>query len=307
MPLLQDPEIFRSVLDSLPIGVYLVGRDRKIVFWNTGAENITGYHRHEVVGHSSRENILAQCNEVSCVLCGVACPLTEVIHEGKPKEAQIFLRHKDGHRVPAQLRITPIRDQRGSLVGAAQSFEEEREALELDLHQTNLAAHGCLDVLTGVPNHAFAQSHLRENLAFFEEHHLPFGVLRIAIEQLDQLQTTHGHEAVGVMLHVIAQTMKHTLRPDGFLGRWGEAEFLAIMTYCDSAALLRAAQNVEKMASCSGIQWWDDRLSVAVSVGATMVQPGDTIEALLERSQTPNEAKRAAAASATGGGNTSEG
>ena len=300
MSLLQDPEIFRSVLDSLQIGVYLVGRDRKIVFWNTGAENITGYHRHEVVGHSSRESVLAQCNEVSCVLCGVACPLTEVIHEGKPKEAQIFLRHKAGHRVPARLRITPIRDQRGSLVGAAQSFEEERETLDLDLHQTNLAAHGCLDVLTGVPNHAFTQSHLRENLAFFEEHHLPFGVLRIAIEQLEQLQTTHGREAVGVMLHVIAQTMKHTLRPDGFLGRWGESEFLGILTYCDNAMLLRAAQNVDKMASCSGVQWWDDRLSVAVSIGATMVQVGDTIESLLERSKAPHEAKRAAA-SATGG------
>ncbi len=306
MPLLQDPEIFRSVLDSLPIGVYLVGRDRKIVFWNIGAEHITGYHRHEVVGHSSHESILAQCNEASCILCGVACPLTEVIHEGKPKDAQIFLRHKAGHRVPARLRITPIRDQHGSLVGAAQSFEEERETIELDLHQTNLAAHGCLDVLTGVPNHAFTQSHLRENLAFFEEHHLPFGVLRIAIEQLDQLQSTHGREAVGVMLHVIAQTMKHTLRPDGFLGRWGESEFLAIMTFCDGAALLRAAQNVAKMANCSGIQWWDDLLSATVSVGATMVQPGDTIESLLERSQTPNQAKRAAA-SATGGGNISEG
>jgi diguanylate cyclase (GGDEF)-like protein/PAS domain S-box-containing protein len=307
MPDLQNPEIFRTVLDSLPIGVYLVGRDRKIVFWNTGAETITGYQRHEVVGHLSRESILAQCNEMSCVLCGIACPLTAVIHEGKPKEAQVFLRHKAGHLVPAHLRITPIRDLHGSVVGAAESFEEEREPIGLDIHQTNLAAHGCLDVLTGVPNHAFTQSHLRENLAFLEEYHLPFGILRIEIQQLEQLQSSHGREAVGVVLHVIAQTMKHTLRPDGFLGRWGESEFLAIMTYCDNAALLRAAQSVHKMASCSGIQWWDDLLSVAVSVGATMAQSEDTIESLIERSQPPKPAKRVAAAATIGGGNISEG
>jgi len=46
---LQDPSIFRSVLDSLQTGVYLVGRDGKIVFWNDGAERITGYRRHEVL------------------------------------------------------------------------------------------------------------------------------------------------------------------------------------------------------------------------------------------------------------------
>ncbi len=292
---LQDPEIFRTLLDSLQIGVYLVGRDRKIVFWNKGAEDITGYHPHDVVGHTSRENILAQCNENSCVLCGAACPLTEAIHGGRPIEAQIFLRHKAGHQVPVHLRVVLMRDPRGSIVGAAESFEEEREATILDLHQNNLAAHGCLDVQTGVPNHSFTQSHLRENLAFFEEHHLAFGILRIEIDRLEQLQITHGREAVAVMLHVVAQTMKHTLRPDGFLGRWAENEFLAIVTYCDLAGLHKSAESVQKMANCSGIHWWDDLLSVTVSVDATMVQPGDTLESLLLRAHVSNPAQSVAA------------
>ncbi len=36
MPDLQDPDVFRTVLDSLLTGVFLVGRDRKILFWNDG-------------------------------------------------------------------------------------------------------------------------------------------------------------------------------------------------------------------------------------------------------------------------------
>lgn len=50
MSLFDDPEILRSVLEDLPTGVYLVGRDGKILFWNSRAERITGHLRQDVVG-----------------------------------------------------------------------------------------------------------------------------------------------------------------------------------------------------------------------------------------------------------------
>jgi len=283
MPELRDPEILRSVIDSLQVGVYVVNRERRIILWNSGAERITGYMRHDVVGRASRENILGNCDDASCMLCGAACPLTEAIHEGRPREAQIYLRHKAGYRVPVRLLVVPIRDARGSIVGAVESFQEQTPLAEAGLQPGNLAAHGCLDVLTGVPNHAFTQSHLRENLAFFHEYRLPFGILLIHVNDVGSLKATHGREAVDVMLHVVAQTMKHTLRPDGFLGRWSENEFLAIVTNCGSAEMERAAQSVERIVASSGIQWWDDLLSVTVCVQRTMVRDGDTLEALLTR------------------------
>ncbi len=279
----QDPEIFRVALEVLSTGVVILDRQRKIIFWNEGAERITGYRRHDAVGHTIQANILSQCNGTSCVHCGAACPLNQALHDGKAAELPGYLHHKAGHSVPVRLHVHPIRDQHGSVVAIAQSFDEERAGSEADFHENNLAAHGCLDAVTGVPNHAFTQSHLRENLAFFAEYHLPFGILCIEVGGMDELRATHGREAVEVTLHVVAQTMKHALRPDGFLGRWAENQFLAIVTNCANADLQRAAQNVHSMANCSGIQWWDDRLSVSVSVGRAVVQAGDTMESFLQR------------------------
>jgi PAS domain S-box-containing protein len=51
----DSPEIFRSVLETLLTGVYLVDRNRKILFWNDGAEEITGYLRQDVVGRFLRD------------------------------------------------------------------------------------------------------------------------------------------------------------------------------------------------------------------------------------------------------------
>jgi diguanylate cyclase (GGDEF)-like protein/PAS domain S-box-containing protein len=301
----MDAEIYRTILDNLEIGVCLVDHTHRIVFWNHGAEKITGYQCHDVIGHRSRDNILAQCNDVSCGLCGASCPINDAMLNGKHREIQTQLHHKSGHRIPVLLRVTAVRDNRGAVACASASFVEDHDVSGLELHSMNLASHGCLDVLTGVPNHVFTQSHLRENLFFFQEHALPFGLLRIKLDQLETLQTTHGREAADVILHVVAQTMKHVLRPDGFLGRWSPDEFMAILTYCDNQDLNQAAEKVQRMVGCSGVQWWDDMLSVTISVSQTMVRPGDTLESLLERTHksppegSPEVGKAASAGEAT--------
>ena len=43
LPAELDPKPYRDILEGLPNGVYVVDRDRKILFWNDGAEQISGY------------------------------------------------------------------------------------------------------------------------------------------------------------------------------------------------------------------------------------------------------------------------
>jgi len=40
-----DQDVYRAVLESLATGVYLIDRERRILFWNHAAEQITGYLR----------------------------------------------------------------------------------------------------------------------------------------------------------------------------------------------------------------------------------------------------------------------
>ena len=50
MPELGSHEIYRAVLDSLPVAVCAVNRDGKVILWNEGAERVTGYLRQDVLG-----------------------------------------------------------------------------------------------------------------------------------------------------------------------------------------------------------------------------------------------------------------
>jgi len=60
MRVLENPGILQAILESLHSGVYFVGRDQKILFWNEGAERITGYLRQDVIGRLHADNFLGE-------------------------------------------------------------------------------------------------------------------------------------------------------------------------------------------------------------------------------------------------------
>jgi len=51
-----DNGFSKTILENLYDGVYFVDCDRKILYWNKGAENITGYTSSEVLGKRCSDN-----------------------------------------------------------------------------------------------------------------------------------------------------------------------------------------------------------------------------------------------------------
>ncbi len=305
MPELQDPEIFRTILDSLQVGVCFADREQKILFWNDGAEKITGYQRHEVLGRFCRENILLHCDDQACRLCGAACPFTQTMHDGKTREARIQLRHKQGHQVPVRMCISAIRDRRGSLVGVAKSFDEQKFSSERNSNHRNLAVYGCLNQTTGMPDREFTQSHLRETLAGFAAYHVPFGIMGLQVDQLARFRAAYGGEAETAILRIVGETIRKSFRPSDFIGHWTEDQFLAILTGCNMAELSMVYERTRKVVRNAGLQWWGDELSVTISGGLAGAQMGDTVDSLAERAQlSPDHAsaKSVAAAATSSGG-----
>jgi PAS domain S-box-containing protein len=282
---LDDPDIFRSISDNLQIGLYLTDRERRIVFWNREAERITGYMRHEVLGRLCRDGLLMHCDAEGRSLCCSDCPLASAMRDGMPQDGHIYLHHKSGHRVPVRVRVFPVRDAMGAIIGAAETFEEQAVLLFSARRRAMLAAHGCLDAATGLPNRAIVQSHLRESLSLFLEHHLPFGVLAIQVEQVEQFELKHSREALYAILQVLARSIIHLLGVDSFLGHWTDSQFLAVVSDSSLLELERFRRQIRDLVSCSGIQWWGDQLSVTVQVGCAIVEAEDTAESLLDRVQ----------------------
>jgi diguanylate cyclase (GGDEF)-like protein/PAS domain S-box-containing protein len=300
MSLLEKPEVFRFVLESLQAGVYLVDRSRRVLCWNDGAERISGYLRQEVVGRNCDRSLLLHCDEQGMQLCG-SCPLARTMQDGKKREVSVYLRHKAGHLVPVHVWCVPIRDEHGNIIGASESFEERKPSAGLDVRYQDLAAHGCLDPVTGLPNEAFTRTRLREQMGRFSEHHLPFSILIIGLANNKVFTAGHGHPAAERMLQSAAQTLSNVLRPTDFLGRWEGDQLLAILL--GHRAQGSGAQPIGKLVGLSQIHWWGDSVPVSVDVAGAEPEAGEALDALLARAQsmlkTAARAARSGAASAS--------
>ena len=294
---LEREDIHRRVLDSLQTGVCLVDRNHKILFWNEGAEKTTGHLRQDVLGRDAREVIQLDQEDAEEDPSQATDFIAEVLREGKPTFAQVLLRHKAGHLVPARMRVVAIRNDHGTIIGAAESFEESVSASDWDRRQETLADYGALDSITGVLTESFLLSHLRENLRTFRECQVPFSVVSVRVDRLDDLKARYGPGVIAVLLRSVGQTLENGLRPTDFLGRRGEADFLSILTDCSRLDVGKVCERLKRGVHGVKVNWWGDRLPVTASLGATTVLPDDTVEDILAR------VDRSTEKSVAGGGN----
>ena len=280
-----DFDFFRSILENLHVAVYVVDRHAKILFWNDGAERITGYLRQDVIGRVHLDNFLGQTDGEDHDLSGSFAPTAVAMRDGKALQALVSLRHKSGHRIPVQLWAFPIRNAEGAIVGAAETFEESISVTDWDRRQTKLATYGCIDQASGVLNHGMIQSHVRENLGMFADHRVPFSILCIQIDHLENVQARDGPGAIAAVLRVVGLPLENSLRPTDFLGRWQENQFLAVLTECSATETTRASERLRRMVSASQIAWWGDRLPVTISLGGAAATLSDTVEGMILRAE----------------------
>lgn len=280
---LQNPETFRGALEGLQTGVCIVDRDRKINYWNDGAESITGYLRQDVVGRFCGDILLIRSGQKRTVLCEQFCPLVAAMRDGRPREARVYLHHKSGYAVPVSLRAVPIRDADGRVIGATESFIERPWVSRQRRPDSNLAVGHGLDALTQLPDYPFTESFLVDRHKYAYEHNIPFGLLCLQLDNLDALRASHGSEAADSILNVVAHTLRNGIDPQDVVGRWSEDQFLALINVSSLAELTTTAERLRKLAESSEIVWWGDELSVTVSIGGTVLVPIESLEVLLER------------------------
>ena len=109
-----DPGFYKELLDHMSDGVYFVDRERRIQYWNEGARRLTGYSAEELMGRYCQDNILCHIDAQGRKLCVDGCPLLSTMEDGTSHEARLFLRHKQGRRIPVLVQVQPLRAADGS-------------------------------------------------------------------------------------------------------------------------------------------------------------------------------------------------
>ena len=278
------PEGFTlELLDHLNDGVYVVDRARKVTFWNRGAQSITGWAPRDVIGTSCAEGVLGHVDADGNELCRDACPLAAAMADGKPHRADVFLRHRAGHRVPVRLEAVPVRDASGEIVGAVQVFTDQTERMEAIKRVEELTEIVFLDPLTGIGNRRYAEVVLDEKMAELSRYGFRFGVLFVDVDGFKRVNDEHGHAAGDEVLKMVATTLARSARSLDFVGRWGGEEFVVLLSNVTDFSLPLVADRARRLVEHSELPTPDGPLRVTVSIGATIVRTGEAPADVLRR------------------------
>lgn len=277
-------ETYLAIMDNLYEGVYFVDMDRRITYWNKGAERITGYSAAEVAGKRCADNVLAHINDEGKCLCTSGCPLQDVIQQQcSHREDQIYLHHKDGYRIPVTVSISLIRDASGVPIGAAEVFCLTKEINQDAKLIESLKRETLLDMLTELPNRRYLQMNLTGSLAEYERHGNGFGLVFADVDHFKNFNDTYGHDIGDKVLLLVGKTMANCVRAYDMVGRWGGEEFLAIIRFTDEEQFIQVAEKIRHMVEQTFLMHGNEKLNVTITLGATHVRPEDTVESLVNR------------------------
>jgi len=272
----------KEILNDLREGLYFVDKDRGITFWNKGAELITGFSAEEMIGRFCYDNLLNHVDSNGVQLCLNGCPLQATIQDGICRDAQVYLHHKDGHRVRVNIRVRPM-EQGGEIFGAAEIFSDAGFEEVSDLSVKQLERLALFDQLTELPNRRYIDTFLQHQLSDFTELDIPFGVMMMDLDLFKRINDQYGHSAGDAVLKMVSQTLQSALRKNDFVGRWGGEEFIAILRGVNKAELKAIAEKIRAVTAKSELPHGDETLSVTISIGATMICTGDCASDIVQR------------------------
>jgi diguanylate cyclase (GGDEF)-like protein/PAS domain S-box-containing protein len=279
-----DPQFYDVMLEGLYEGVYFMDRDRKILYWSKGAERITGFSAKQVTGGYCRDNLLIHVDDQGRRLCDSGlCPAFQTINDGKKREAEIYLHHKKGYRLPVLTRILPVKDVGGEVTGVVEVFTDNRQALETKDRISDLEKQALIDPLTQVGNRRYAEIQLRRCLGEMKRYGWPFSVSFMDIDHFKGINDAYGHDTGDRMLRTVARTIVKSIRATDVLARWGGEEFVGIFPNCGLSDIAFIANKLRALVEQSFIRKDSSVVKVTLSVGATSACAEDSVDTIIER------------------------
>lgn len=145
--------------------------------------------------------------------------------------------------------------------------------------------HSVKDPKTGLYNHNFFISRLKEEMARSKRNKALFSVVVMDIDKFKHFNDTYGHLAGDEVIISLANTLKRTLREGDILSRFGGEEFTVLLPDTDAEGSWlvseRLRTEVEKMVTV----YQEHQLKVSISLGIATIHPMRNISAdeLLKR------------------------
>lgn len=142
------------------------------------------------------------------------------------------------------------------------------------------------DMMTGLKNHAYFQTRMKEEREKAHKRKVPLSLLLTDVDKFKAFNDTYGHQAGDEVLRHVASALQSVARKNDTAARYGGEEFCMILPGLDEAEAREVAEAVRKRIEETVILYNGDSLSVTMSIGISSFdaeKDSRTNQAMVER------------------------
>lgn len=269
-PLPAGVELGAAVVAATTALVCVVGTDGRVLMVNPALEEVTGWHRDEVVGREFWEVLVVPEDAVLAQDCVARAVLDG---EAPPQEGD-WLDRWGGRRRIAMTNGVLLDDD--GLVYAVVFLGVDVTAQRLAEAQLRMRA--TRDTLTGLPNRDTVLRAVEDELA--DPGSPGCGVLFGDLDGFKAANDTHGHEVGDLLLRAVADRLLEVTAPTDVVARYGGDEFVVL---CRGADAHRTHQVRSAMEAAVDAPFVTPQglVQLGLSVGVAVGSHGDPAEHLI--------------------------
>ena len=141
------------------------------------------------------------------------------------------------------------------------------------------------DVLTGLYNRRYFESHIRTMLSNSNFAPQTLAVLMLDIDHFKKVNGTYGHQSGDVVIQEVANRLRQSLRLTDLSARYGGEEFVIILPSTDLELAANVAERIRSSVESSpfNIPSEPKQINCTVSIGVSCLNTGDDLDALVAR------------------------
>ncbi|WP_197528925.1 diguanylate cyclase [Aeoliella mucimassa] len=273
----------QKLVENMHDGVVFVNNQQQIFMWNTGAERLTGIAGAAVCGRNFQPSLLQMSDQKGSLIDDDDCPVSKSIASGIQVLERVGVLGRSGRHVTIDLHVIPVYDDNRKACGATILLHDASSETTLEERCQALHAQMIRDPLTQVANRAEFDRMLSLFVEAHQDTELTCSLIMADIDHFKYINDTFGHQAGDEAIVNFASLLKSMCRSGDLVARYGGEEFTVLCADCDNATAASRAEAMRKKLS----ETTHEKLAnhtVTASFGVTELQPGDTPESMLRRS-----------------------
>lgn len=300
LELRETQDTLRHILELLPIGVWVMDKDGRIVHGNPAGRKIWGGARYvppeqfdEYRGWWVSNGKRIASHEWAAV---------RAIRDGETSiDEEIRIQCFDGTTKYILNSALPLHDPQRNIVGAiivnqditarrlqAEELARMGETLEVANRELTAAlereqVRARTDDLTGLHNRGYFLELATRECAVAARHQRPLAVVMIDIDHFKEVNDTLGHQAGDEVLRRLGRIVRSQRRTGDIVGRYGGEEFILLLPETRADQALEVAEHLRREVAAEVVETAAGKIPFTISAGVAQLEPDATLDDTIRR------------------------